>query len=187
MLAGIAIFPAVFSFGFAPAAGPALVFITIPAVFSQIPMGQALMVVFFVLAAVAATGAMLSLMEVPVLIFHERFGLSRPRATLLTISMLAVLGSSCALTNSTLADFKLFGMTMFDLFDFVSSNIILPAGGIFIALFVGWIWGKENFRKALSNQGQLGNQNTARIVFFLLRYVSPLLILAVMLKGLNVF
>jgi NSS family neurotransmitter:Na+ symporter len=187
MLAGIAIFPAVFSFGFAPAAGPALVFITIPAVFSQIPMGQALMVVFFVLAAVAATGAMLSLMEVPVLIFHERFGLSRPRATLLTISLLAVLGSSCALTNSTLADFKLFGMTMFDLFDFVSSNIILPAGGIFIALFVGWIWGRENFRTALSNQGQLGNQHTARIVFFLLRYVSPLLILAVMLKGLNLF
>lgn len=187
MLAGIAIFPAVFSFGFAPTAGPALVFITIPAVFSQIPMGQALMVVFFVLAAVAATGAMLSLMEVPVLIFHERFGLSRPRATLLTISLLAVLGSSCALTNSTLADFKLFGMTMFDLFDFVSSNIILPAGGIFIALFVGWIWGKKNFSKALSNQGQLGNQHTTRIVFFLLRYVSPLLILAVMLKGLNLF
>lgn len=187
MLAGIAIFPAVFTFGFAPAAGPALVFITIPAVFSQIPMGQLLMVIFFVLAAVAATGAMLSLMEVPVVIFHERFGLSRPQATLLTIALLALLGSSCALTNSTLADFKLFGMTMFDLFDFVSSNLILPAGGIFIALFVGWAWGIENFRKALANHGQLHNEKTARAVFFLLRYVSPLLILIVMLKGLKLF
>ena len=79
MLAGIAIFPAVFTFGFAPSAGPSLVFITIPAVFSQIPMGQALMVVFFILAAVAATGAMLSLMEVPVVIFHERLAGAAPR------------------------------------------------------------------------------------------------------------
>ena len=187
MLAGIAIFPAVFTFGFAPTAGPALVFITIPAVFSQIPMGQGLMVVFFVLAAIAATGAMLSLMEVPVVILHERLGLSRPKATLLTIGLLAVLGSSCALSNSALADFKLFGMTMFDLFDYVSSNIILPAGGIFIALFVGWVWGVDKFSRSLTNQGQLHNQKLAQVVFFLLRYVSPALILVVMLKGLKVF
>lgn len=187
MLAGIAIFPAVFTFGFTPSAGPALVFITIPAVFSQIPMGQWLMVAFFILAAVAATGAMLSLMEVPVLIFHERLGISRPKATLLTISLLALLGSCCALSNSTLAEFKLFGLNMFDLFDFVSSNILMPLGGIAIALFFGWSWGIEKFKLALSNGGQLSNEKTARIVFFLLRYVSPILILAVMLKGLKLF
>lgn len=187
LLAGIAIFPAVFTFGFEPAAGPALVFITIPAVFAQIPMGQVLMVVFFVLTAIAATGAMLSLMEVPVLIIHERFGLSRPQAVLLTLLLLAVTGSACALTNSTLAGFTLFGLNMFDLFDFVSSNIILPAGGIFIALFVGWVWGFDKLRGALSNHGQLQNDKLARAVFFLLRYVSPLLILVVMLKGLKLF
>lgn len=187
LLAGIAIFPAVFTFGFEPAAGPALVFITIPAVFSQIPMGQALMVVFFVLAAIAATGAMLSLMEVPVLIIHERFGVARPKAVMLTLALLAVTGATCALTNSTLADFKLFGLNMFDLFDFVSSNLILPGGGIFIALFVGWVWGFDKFRSALSNHGQLQNAGLGRALFFLLRYVSPLLILAVMLKGLNLF
>ena len=187
MLAGIAIFPAVFTFGFAPAAGPALVFITIPAVFSQIPMGQALMVTFFVLAAIAATGAMLSLMEVPVVVLQERLGLSRPRATLLTIFLLVVLGATCALSNSSLADFKLFGLTPFDLFDFVSSNLILPAGGIFIALFVGWVWGPEKFSRSLTNHGQLQNQKLVKAVFFLLRYVSPALILIVMLKGLKVF
>jgi NSS family neurotransmitter:Na+ symporter len=187
MLAGIAIFPAVFSFGFEPAAGPALVFITIPAVFSQIPMGQLLMVAFFVLAAVAATGAMLSLMEVPVVILNERLGLSRPRATLLTILLLALMGSTCALSNSALADFKLFGLNMFDLFDFVSSNIILPAGGIFISLFVGWVWGLKKFQRALTNHGQLRNETLTQMVFFLLRYVSPLLILIVMLKGLGAF
>ena len=185
LLAGIAIFPAVFTFGFEPAAGPALVFITIPAVFSQIPMGQALMVVFFILAAIAATGAMLSLMEVPVLIIHERFGMSRPKAVLLTLSLLAVTGSACALTGSALSDVKLFGLNLFDLFDYISSNLILPAGGIFLALFVGWVWGFDRFKAALSNHGHLDNLRVARAVFFLLRYVSPLLILAVMLKGLN--
>ena len=187
LLAGIAIFPAVFTFGFEPAAGPALVFITIPAVFSQIPFGQVLMVIFFVLTAVAATGAMLSLLEVPVAIIHERFGLSRPRALMLTLALLGVTGSACALTNSTLADFKLFGLNIFDLFDFVSSNLLLPAGGIFIALFVGWVWGFARFSQAVSNHGRLQNEGLARVVFFLLRYVSPLLILAVMLKGLNLF
>ncbi|SHN44965.1 neurotransmitter:Na+ symporter, NSS family [Duganella sacchari] len=187
MLAGIAIFPAVFTFGFEPAAGPPLVFITIPAVFSQIPGGQLLMITFFVLASVAATGAMLSLMEVPVVILHERLGMSRPKATLVTIATLMVLGSSCALTNSTLASFKLFGMNMFDLFDFASSNVLLPLGGILLAVFVGWVWGKDKFQQALSNQGALRNHVTVSAVFFLLRYVSPLLILAVMLKGLGLF
>lgn len=187
MLAGIAIFPAVFSFGFEPSAGPSLVFITIPAVFSQIPGGQLLMIAFFALASVAATGAMLSMMEVPVVILHERFGMSRAKATLLTIAILVVLGSSCALTNSVLADFKLFGMNMFDLFDFASSNVLLPLGGILLALFVGWVWGRDNFQRALSNQGALSNATVTGVVFFLLRYVSPLLILVVMLKGLGLF
>ena len=187
MLAGIAIFPAVFTFGFEPSAGPSLVFITIPAVFAQIPMGHLLMVVFFVLTAVAATGAMLSLLEVPVAIIHERFGISRKKATLISLLILAVMGSTCALTNSTLAEFKLFGMTMFDLFDYLSSNIILPAGGIFVALFVGWVWGLGPLQQALSNQGTLHNAALVRVLFFLLRYVSPVLILVVMLKGLGLF
>lgn len=187
MLAGIAIFPAVFTFGFEPAAGPALVFITIPAVFSQIPGGQLLMIAFFVLASVAATGAMLSLMEVPVVILHERMGMSRAKATLLTIAGLMLLGSTCALTNNVLAGFKLFGMNMFDLFDFVSSNVLLPLGGILLAVFVSWVWGADQFIRAVSNNGMLDNASTARVVLFLLRYVSPLLILAVMLKGLGLF
>lgn len=187
MLAGIAIFPAVFTFGFTPAAGPALVFITIPAVFSQIPMGQILMVVFFVLTAVAATGAMLSLLEVPVVILHERFSLPRSKAILLTLALLALPALGAALTNSILADFKPFGRNLFDLFDFLSSNIIMPAGGIAIAIFVGWFWGFDKFNQALSNRGQLHNRRLVRAVFFLLRYVSPLLVLVVMLKGLNIF
>lgn len=185
LLAGIAIFPAVFTFGFEPAAGPALVFITLPAVFSQLPFGHGLMVVFFVLTSIAAIGAMLSLLEVPVLILHERFGLKRPQAILACVIMVAVLGAACALSASVLADFKLMGRTMFGLADFVSSNLLLPLGGILIALFTGWVWGRDRFTRALSNDGALGNARLASLLVILLKYVSPVLILIVMLQGLG--
>lgn len=185
MLAGIAIFPAVFSFGFQPGAGPALLFITIPAVFASMPFGHVFMVLFFVLAAVAATGAMLSLLEVPVSVMAGRFGISRTRATLFNLLLLALIGASCALSNSVLADVKLFGMTFFDLFDYLTSNILLPLGGIFICLFVSWVWGKRNMAEALSNQGVLDNGKVVDGLYGLLKLVTPVLILLVMLKGLG--
>src|SRR5690606_9005896 len=185
LLAGIAIFPAVFTFGFEPTAGPSLVFITLPAVFSQLPFGQGLMVVFFILTSIAAIGAMLSLLEVPVLILHERFGLKRPQAILACVIMVAVLGAACALSASALAAFKLVGRTMFGLADFVSSNLLLPMGGILIALFTGWVWGRDRFTRALSNDGALGNARLASLLVILLKYVSPVLILIVMLQGLG--
>lgn len=187
MLAGIAIFPAVFSFGFEPAAGPSLVFITIPAVFASMPFGHVFMVLFFVLTAIAATGAMLSILEVPVSVMVGRFGVSRPRAVLFTLLLLAAIGSTCALSGSVLADFKLFGLNMFDLFDEVSSKLIMPAGGIALCLFVGWVWGFDRMRDALSNHGQLQNEGLLRALFFIIRYVTPLLVLLVMLSGLGVF
>jgi len=76
-------------------------------------------------------------------------------------------------------------MNMSDLFDFVTSNVLLPLGGISLALVVGWTWGADKFTHALSNHGALANEATARVVFSLLRYASPLLILLVMLRGLN--
>ena len=186
MLAGIAIFPAVFSFGFKPEAGPSLLFITIPAVFASMPMGHLFMVLFFVLAAVAATGAMLSILEVPVSVMAGRLGMSRKKATLINLLLLALIGATCALSNSVLADVKPFGMTFFDLFDFISSYILMPLGGIFICLFVAWVWGKDNMAAALSNEGLLSNHLVVAGLNVLLKFVTPLLILLVMLKGLGV-
>ena len=185
LLAGIAIFPAVFTFGFPPTAGPALVFITLPAVFSQLPFGQFLMLVFFILTSIAAIGAMLSLLEVPVVILHEQMNLKRPTAILIGVLLVAALGALCALSGSVLADFRLLGRNMFQLMDFLSSNVLLPAGGILIALFTGWVWGRERFSRAVSNDGVLKNTRLAGVVLVLLRYVSPLLILIVMLRGLG--
>lgn len=187
LLAGIAIFPAVFAFGFQPAAGPSLLFITIPAVFASMPLGHVFMVVFFVLTAIAATGAMLSILEVPVSVLSERFGISRVKSTVINLLLLAVVGSGCALSNSLTADVKIFGMTLFDLFDFLTSNVLMPLGGIFLCLFTGWVWKYERFRDALSNGGVLSNETLLKPLFFVVRIVSPALILVVMLKGLKVF
>ncbi|HEY8607759.1 MAG TPA: hypothetical protein VIM12_11660 [Noviherbaspirillum sp.] len=127
---------------------------------------------------------MLSLMEVPVLILHERFSPPRTIAVMLTLALLALSGSLCALSGSLLADRRLFGLNMFDVFDVVSSNILLPGGGILLAFFVGRVCGFEKLRQALSNNGQLENEGLSRLVFFLLRHVTPLLILVVMVEGL---
>ncbi len=115
-LAGQAIFPAVFAFRFQPDAGLSLLFITIPAVFSSMPLGQIFMFLFFILMAIAATGAMLSLFEVPVAYLEGTYGWPRKNAALITLVGLVVVGSTAALSGSVLADFVIPGIgTMFDL------------------------------------------------------------------------
>jgi NSS family neurotransmitter:Na+ symporter len=187
ILAGLAIFPAVFAFGFKPDAGPSLLFQTIPAVFASMPLGGIFVVIFFVLTAVAAMGAMLSLLEVPVAFLNERVGLSRRVATLLTVLVLAVVGSTAALSNSVLADVKVFGKTFFDFFDFASSNVLLPLGGLFICLFTAWVFGRSSIQEALSNHGMLSNQAVVRAIIILVRYVAPILVLLVLLNGFGIF
>lgn len=186
MLAGIAIFPAVFAFGFEPGAGPSLLFITIPAVFASMPFGNIFMVLFFILAAIAATGAMLSLLEVPVAFLTEKKNYSRVKATLLTSGLLALIGSTAALSNSTLSGVTLFGMTFFDLYDYLTSNILLPVGGLFISIFVGWVWGYKEVKQALSNEGVLNNEKIIQLFFGIVKVVTPILVAVVLLNGLGV-
>lgn len=186
MLAGIAIFPAVFAFGFEPSAGPSLLFITLPAVFAGMPAGGVFLALFFVLTSIAALGAMLSILEVPVAALCEERKWSRRRATVVCLILLALVGATAALSDTWLAAVRPFGMSFFDLYDYLSSNILMPIGGIGLCLFVGWNWGKTRFAAALSNQGQLANLRTIDVLFFLARWISPLLVGWVMLKSLGV-
>ena len=158
---------------------------TIPAVFTAMPGGAFFMTVFFILTAVASVGAMLSLLEVPVSILSERYALGRKRASLYTILAIMALGGPAALSQSLSADFKVFGLNPFDLFDFLSSNILMPLGGILICLFVGWVYGLPELEKRLSNEGRLANRGLIRAIFVLVRYVAPLFIGVVMLHGLK--
>ena len=184
MLAGLAIFPAVFALGFDPARGPALLFETLPAVFQQIPMGSLLMVAFFVLTAFAAIGALLSMVEVPIAVMNERAGLSRRAATWSVIVVTMAIGSLATLSNSTLADVKWFGMGFFDLFDFASSKVLMPICGFLISLFIALRWGRTNFIEANSNHGKLHNQTLASATFTVATRITPVLILVILLVGL---
>jgi NSS family neurotransmitter:Na+ symporter len=181
----MAIFPAVFTFGYEPSSGPSLLFITIPSIFASIPGGSIFVVLFFLLAAIAATGAMLSILEVPVAFLNESFQIPRSKATVAIVLLLALVGSTAALSNSAMADFKLFGKTMFDLFDFATSNILLPLGGLFLAIFVGWVWDRKTVFDELTNGGRLGS-GSVRAYFFITRYVSPVLVLLILLRGLGI-
>lgn len=187
LLAGIAIFPAVFAFGFTPEAGPALLFGIIPAVFSHIPFGRFFMVAFFILSSIAAIGAMLSLLEVPVSILTDRLGISRKKAIGLSLLLLVLTGSTCALSGSVLAAIKPFEMTFFELADYLSSNILMPLGGILVCLFVGWVWGPERYKEVLSNHGSIANQRIVSLLFLITRWITPIFVLIVMLNGFGLF
>ncbi|MEN6479071.1 MAG: sodium-dependent transporter [Anaerolineales bacterium] len=191
MLAGIAIFPAVFAYGVEPTAGPSLMFITMPTVFSSMPGGpvvqSVLMGLFFIVAACAATGAALSLFEVPVAFLVDRLNWPRPKAAVATGIALAVAGSMPALAESWLADVSIAGKNLFDAFDFASSNILLPIGGLFLCLFLGWRWGWPQVKAGLTNGGTLRNERFAQFFYGVAKFVSPVLILVVLLGGLGVF
>jgi NSS family neurotransmitter:Na+ symporter len=186
LLAGLAIFPAVFAFGFDVQSGPSLLFITIPAVFASMPGGEIFVVIFFVLTAVAATGAMISIVEVPVAFLSEQFRMPRKYALALTLVLLALAGAPAALSQGELADVKIAGKTFFDLYDYASSNILLPVGGMFMCIFVGWVWGFERTKRALTNNGTLNNSAAVNLFFIICKYVTPLLVLVVLLDGLNI-
>jgi len=186
LLAGLAIFPAVFAFGFKPDAGPSLLFITIPAVFNTMPFGQVFLTMFFVLAAIAATGAMISLLEVPVAYLTEERKWSRVHATVVSAGVMGAVGSLATLSTSVLSTTLVAGKTFFDLFDFASSNILLPVGGIVICIFVGWRLGKAAIIDEASNEGTLRNAGFLKYLAFSLRWVAPLAILVVLLNGLGI-
>lgn len=189
LLAGIAIFPAIFSFGMAPQQGPGLLFMTIPLVFSKIPFGGLLVVIFFILTAIAATTAMLSLFEVVVVFITEERKLSRKAAVLINaiiVMLFGVLATLSANTSGILSSIKVFGLTFFDFFDSISSNILLPLGGLLITIFVGYFINRQDIINELSNKGGLKNTSIIKVYLFLLRFVTPILLLIVFLSMLGV-
>ncbi len=186
LLAGLAIFPAVFAFGGKPAGGPGLLFNTIPLIFSQMPLGGLFTMLFFVLTAIATIGAMVSILEVPVAWIIEKGHLGRRGAAILTGGLMFALGIPATLSqNPLLADVKLFGKNFFDLFDFMSSNVLLPVGGLAIAILGGWVLSRKEFTSEM-NRGYAGSPWHGQLVFGILKFVTPVLILLILLSSLGV-
>lgn len=182
MLAGLAIFPAVFAFNIEPGSGEGLVYITLPNIFQQMPGGYFFSLMFFILLGVAALTSTISVLEVIVAFFSEELGLKRKAATWLATSSVSILGVMCVLSTSAMADFKLLGFTVFDLMNFTSANILLPLGGFFIVIFVAWFLGRKKVKEELSNSGKL-KVKYIPFFMFVVKFLAPLAIAFIFLQG----
>jgi len=186
MLAGLAIFPVVFTFNLAPEGGPGLLFQTIPLVFSMLPFGNVLLTAFFVLTAIASTTAMLSMVEVPIAILTEELKLKRRLAVMLTTSLMLLVGVLTTHPDAIFGTVEVAGKSLFDLFDYLSSNLLLPLGGLLITLFVAYFTKKESIREELTNGGEIGNGKFVDALLFVLKYITPVLLIIVFLNALGI-
>jgi len=182
LIAGIAILPAVFAFGIEPTKGPGLVFITLPNVFAQMPGGYFFGILFFVLLTVAALTSSISILEVVVAYFVEELKIKRKLSTFFATSLIALLGIICSLSMGIFSEYKVLCFNFFDLLDFIAANVLLPLGGLFISLFIGWKLGKYKVFKEIAHGGSLkGWFLTALLI--LLRFIAPIAIAATILFG----
>ena len=182
LLAGLAIFPAVFAFGVEPTSGPGLVFLTLPNVFNKMPAGYFFGILFFVLLAVAALTSSISLLEVVVAYFNENLKMSRKKATLVAASTIALLGAFESLTYSVIKlDLPLFKggkWHSFALLDWMIeiSDLMLPIGGFFIAIFVGFVMKDNDVKDEISNSGEIEVAWYSAFKVFI-RWVAPVAII----------
>ena len=183
LLAGIVIFPAAFSFGVNPKAGMGLVFNTIPMIFNQMAGGYFFCIVFFVLLAIAALTSTISLLEVVVAYLSEELHIKRQWATVLACLGTMLIGVFASLSLKAGSPFRMGGTSFFDLLDFVSSNILLPLGGMLIIVFVGWRMGKPKFFEEVTNEGRL-KMPLKKAIFFVVKYLAPLAIAVIFITGL---
>ena len=186
LLAGLAIFPAVFSFGQEPTSGPGLLFNTVPLIFSKMPGGTILAVAFFLLAAMAGTMATISLLEVLIATFTEQFKFTRKKAIAINIVIIMAVGMLAALSANEagmLGHIKIFGLTIYDSLDALVSNILLPIGGLLISIFCGHFIEKDFMRRQLTNNGLLKNDTLVSSLLFVIRYITPILIIIVFVKS----
>ena len=190
IIAGFAIMPAVFSAGIEPSAGPALVYETLPFIFAKMgveaPVISAVMTVIFFLAILAAAlTSSISMFEVCIEHMVHRYGWNRKASTLALLGTVLLLGVPCVLSFGPLGGFKIFGMTVFDLCDYVCSNVFMTLGALAFTVFVGWIMKREDVKDELTNGGKLPFSNRAfKPLYFFIRWVVPPAILLIFISNL---
>jgi NSS family neurotransmitter:Na+ symporter len=179
IVAGLAIFPAVFALGGDPAAGPRLAFITFPQILLEMPAGRVIGIVFFLLLSAAALTSMVSLLEVPVALAAHRLGWPRTHAVAASCALIFLLGVPSAMSYGVLAQVHLAGLPILDAIDHAVSNFVLPLGGLAIALSVGWVLGRENALKDSDLEGRA----IGAIWLWILRIAVPLMIATILLRS----
>ncbi len=181
IVAGLAIFPIVFSVGLEPGAGPGLIFKTLPQVFATIPFGSILAVIFFILLAFAALSSAISLLEVLTAFMIDEKKVDRKKATILMTIAIYIAGIPSALSYSILGDVKLLpGKEVLDSLDYIASNYMLPLGGLLIAIYVGYVLDRKITEAEITEEGR-GSLMIFSIWFFTIRYIAPVAMLVVFL------
>ncbi len=184
VLMGLIIFPAVKSFGLdsEPLKGATLVFVTLPEVFANLPAPQVWSSLFFLLLLVAALTSTISIAEVSVKMMIDRFRLSRKAGVLIVMLPLLALSAVCSLSFGSLSDFRIFGLTVFDLFDHITTNVFLPLVSLGVCIYMGWFAPKHLLSDELSNKGTLRSPLTGSIQF-IIKYVAPILIATILISN----
>ena len=178
LMAGIMIFPAIFSFGLEPNSGAGLVFITIPQIFAQIPHGNIVSAAFFILLLAAAITSGISIIEVPIASMAERWKISRTKACFYLFLIISALAIPAALSFGRLSSFKLMDKTIFDFLDFATSNVLMPLNAFFLCVVAGW------FLKIKGSQF-IQNKMFAFLFDIGLKFIVPIILLALLYIGLK--
>ena len=194
IMSGFIIFPAVFNAGYtldSSDIGPSLLFITMPNVFGQAFGGMPILayvvsVLFYFLLVLAALTSTISMHEVVTAYVSEEFNMNRRKAAMVVTLACSTVGVVCALSFGPFDGVKIFGMTIFDFFDYVSSNIFLPVGGMLIAIFTGWYLDKKLVRDEITNRGTL-RATYLPVIIFILKYIAPVAIACILLGQLGLF
>ena len=179
---GIIIFPAVMTFGLQDSnlAGSALVFITLPEIFAQMGGTRIWSSLFFLLLTVAAFTSTISLAEVSVAFMQKRIGMSRIKAVLTVTIPLLILSPICSLSVGPWSGYTICGLTIFDFLDTMTTNFMLPIGGILLCIYMGWVAPKSFFRREITNDGTLRSRALG-VIYFIVRWIAPVLIAIILL------
>jgi NSS family neurotransmitter:Na+ symporter len=183
LMAGLAIFPLVFANGLAPTMGPGLIFETLPIAFGQMPAGWLFGMAFFVLVFFAAITSSVALIEPAVAWLSENQGLSRARASVYSGGVCWLLGLGTAFSFNIWSDVTWFGKTIFELVDILTAEILLPLGGVLVAVFAGWILGRETSEAEL----EMKDARYYHAWRVLIRYVAPMGVILVFLDAFGIF
>jgi NSS family neurotransmitter:Na+ symporter len=184
LLAGLVIFPAVFALGFSPSSGPGLVFVVLPAVFNEMALGGIFMFIFFVLLLFATLTTAFSILEIVVAAMIKGDSAKRKKASWIAGITVFLIGIPSALSFGVLSDVKIFNLSIFDFADYLTSNIALPVGALFISLFIGFQMKRIEVQKEFETGADPG-RSLFKLWYFLIRYIVPIMIILVFLKSTN--
>jgi NSS family neurotransmitter:Na+ symporter len=187
LMAGLAIFPAVFALGLEPDSGAGLAFITLPKAFATLPGGRIFAILFFLLLTVAALASMMRLLEVLVAYITDEFNIKKKTLLIVFFTLLTLAGIPACLSFSSMADFKILGLTYFDFVDKFSANVLVPVTGLLTALFIIFRFGVVNSQKEMLLNCKRPKSFIIRSYPVFIKYFVPISVIFILLNSTGIF